>query len=74
MTVQRRQRSRRHRFAWPRLLGGFGNVLDAGEIFLGLERRHAAHAGGGDRLAVDVVGDVAGGIDAGMSVAVGPAR
>ena len=42
----------------------------AGECFmLGQEphrfqRRHAAHAGGGDRLAVDVVGDVAGGVDA----------
>src|SRR6478672_5092066 len=40
MTVQRRQRSRRHRFASPRLLGGFGNLLEAGEIFLDLQRRH----------------------------------
>ena len=31
------------------------------EELLGVERRHAAGAGGGDRLAVDLVGDVAGG-------------
>ena len=31
------------------------------EIFVGIERRHAAGAGRGDRLAIDVVGDVAGG-------------
>ena len=36
-----------------------------GEESLGFQRGHAAHAGGGDRLAVDVVGDVAGGEDAG---------
>ena len=35
-----------------------------GEEFLGLERRHAAHAGGGHRLAEDLVLDVAGGKDA----------
>ena len=28
--------------------------------FLGFERRHAAKAGGGDRLAIDIVGDIAG--------------
>ena len=32
-----------------------------GEEAFGFERRHAAMAGGGHRLAVDVVGDVAGG-------------
>ena len=32
-----------------------------GEEALGFERRHAAQAGGGHRLAIDVVGDVAGG-------------
>ena len=40
---------------------------------LGIERGHAAHAGGGDGLAVDVVGDVAGGEDAG-NVGGGAAR
>ena len=39
--------------------------LVRGEEALGFERRHAAQAGGGDRLAVDVVGDVAGGEHAG---------
>src|SRR5712692_10665684 len=40
-------------------------VLVRGEEFLRLERRHAAHPGGGDGLAKDLVLDVAGGIDAG---------
>ena len=39
--------------------------LRLGEELLGLERRHAAQAGGGHRLAEDLVGDVAGGEDAG---------
>jgi hypothetical protein len=33
--------------------------LEVGQVLLGLERGHAAHAGRGDRLPVDVVGDVA---------------
>ena len=40
-------------------------ALARGEVALGVERRHAARAGGGDRLAVDVVLDVAGREDAG---------
>src|ERR1700691_732672 len=36
-----------------------------GEELLGLQRRHAAHAGGGHRLAQDLVLDVAGGEHAG---------
>jgi hypothetical protein len=42
------------------LLGGLGDLLDASEIALDVECGHAAHARGGDRLAVDVVGYVAG--------------
>ena len=42
------------------LLGRLGQLV-GGEEFFGLERGHAAHAGGGHRLAEDVVGDVAGG-------------
>src|SRR5579863_432641 len=53
-------------------------VVGAGVVFLGqetyrLQRRHAAHPRGGDRLPVDVVGDVAGGIDA-LDLGRGPAR
>src|SRR5690606_12861230 len=36
-------------------------IFGLGEESLGIERRHAAHARRGDRLAVDFVGDVAGG-------------
>jgi hypothetical protein len=36
----------------------------ARQIFFGFKRCHAAQAGSGDRLAVDVVGHVAGGVDA----------
>ena len=39
-----------------------------GEPALGLDRGLAAHAGRGDRLAVDVVGAVAGDIDPGTFV------
>src|SRR6185369_8991450 len=38
-----------------------GNVVD---VVFGVERGHAAGAGGGDRLAVDVILDVAAGEDA----------
>lgn len=34
------------------------------KVFLRFERSHATHAGGGNRLAIDVVGHVAGGEDA----------
>ena len=46
---------RRSHSAAPRV-----RLVMRGEESLGLERRHAAHSGGGHRLAVDVVGDVAG--------------
>src|SRR3712207_5554636 len=39
--------------------GGGGLELGLGEELLGVERGHAAGAGGGDRLAVDLVHDVA---------------
>jgi len=35
------------------------------QIFLGVQRRHAAAAGGSDRLAVDLIHDIAGGEHAG---------
>jgi hypothetical protein len=41
-----------------------------GDEPFGLERRHAAHAGGGHGLAEHLVLDVAGGEDAGNAVAV----
>jgi hypothetical protein len=40
-------------------------VVFLGQEAHGLQGGHAAHAGRGDRLAIDVVGDVAGGVDAG---------
>ena len=53
----RRGRSGRRRCG---LLRGFVQWIEAGEMALGVERGHAAHAGRGHRLAVDFVGDVAG--------------
>ncbi len=50
------------------LFGGRPFWLPSGKPALGLERGHAAETGGGDRLAEDVIGDVAGGehaLDAG---------
>src|SRR5579883_3627869 len=44
--------------------GGLPHLRQAREPAFGLERRHAAEPGGGHRLPVDVVGDVAGGEDA----------
>src|SRR6476660_2664973 len=70
-------RGRWARFALPtlrprrgraRLLGGLVQRLDACEIFLGFQCRHAAHARGGHRLAIDVVGHVTGGVDTGNVV------
>ena len=42
-----------------------GRGVELVQILVRIERCHAAGAGGGDRLAVDVVGDVAGGEHAG---------
>ena len=53
-----------------RLLGGFVELVEAGEMALGIERGHAAEPGGGHRLAIDVVGHVARGETPGMLVAV----
>ena len=47
-----------------RLLRRRARGLLRGEPAFGLERRHAAEAGGGDRLAEDIVRDVAGGENA----------
>src|SRR5579883_2798507 len=47
-----------------RSFGGLPHLRQAREPAFGLERRHAAEPGGGHRLPVDVVGDVAGGEDA----------
>ena len=49
--------------AWPR-------ELLRRKPALGFERRHAADSRRGDRLSIDVVGDVAGGEHAGTLVAV----
>src|SRR5438309_10289292 len=64
---------KRRRAEWPHpspsagSLGGSELSLDfaGGKELLGLERRHAAHAGGRHRLAENLVLDVARGIDAG---------
>ena len=42
---------------------GFAVIFLRGEKLLRLERRHAAHPGGGDGLAEHLVLDVAGGVD-----------
>src|ERR1700728_4744730 len=52
--------SRRH---WSSTADAALIGLVGGEKLLGLERRHASHPGGGDRLAEDLVLDVAGGED-----------
>src|SRR5690606_10889878 len=51
---------------WPRfqLFRGFGDMQMSGQEAFGLQCGHAAHACRGDRLAEDVVGDVARGEDA----------
>src|SRR5690606_24790459 len=58
--------------AFRRLLGGRAGLgatraveFQSGQIAFGFERRHAAQSRRGYRLAVSVVGHVAGGIDAG---------
>src|ERR1044072_8006548 len=38
-----------------------GDVQMSGQVALGFERGHAAHAGGSDRLPEGIVGDIAGG-------------
>src|SRR5436190_21552743 len=54
-------------FSSPRVAGGFGEVISVGSVLgeeaLGVDRRRAAGAGGGCRLPVARVGDVAGGED-----------
>src|SRR5581483_10609248 len=62
-------RRRRARVVLRRLPAGgerrAGMALERGEVALGVERRHAAGAGGGDRLPVGVVLHVPGGEDPG---------
>src|SRR4030081_1778233 len=56
------------------LLGRLGKGSEAGEMLLGVERGHAAESCRGHRLAINVVGNVAGGIDPGHARGGGAGR